>query len=86
MTNSSGFYTSTSARMEDIIKALVIFIVKTMNSLSLVADESFINLVKILDPRVKLPGRHALTQTHLPRIYHHAKTKLTRILESVSLN
>lgn len=69
--------------MKMFLRALILLIVRGMHSLSLVDDPAFINFVKFLDPRIKLPCRNTVTHTLLPDLYHEAKSKLVEELNLV---
>lgn len=81
--STAGFYMANGQRMLDIIKALVLFIAASLLPISIVDSEAFRVFIKVIDPRIRLPGRTALTSTHIPRIYNEAKAKLKRILDKV---
>jgi hypothetical protein len=62
--------------MQSIIRALALFLVRSMQPLSLVEDEHFRTFIKVIDPRITLPCRSTLTKTILPELYGEAKNKL----------
>ena len=62
--------------MHSIIRALALFLVRSMQPLSLVEDEHFRTFIKVIDPRITLPCRSTLTKTILPELYGEAKNKL----------
>jgi len=62
--------------MKAIIRALALFIVRSMQPLSLIEDENFRAFIKTIDPRITLPCRSTLTKTILPEIYAEAKARL----------
>lgn len=62
--------------MQAIMRAIALFIVRSMQPLSLVEDEHFRTFIKTIDPRITLPCRSTLTKTILPELYGEAKNKL----------
>ena len=62
--------------MQAIIRALALFLVRSMQPLSLVGDEHFRTFIKVIDPRITLPCRSTLTKTILTELYGEAKNKL----------
>jgi hypothetical protein len=44
-----------------------------MQPLSVVENEGFIELVKVLDPRYQLPSRSTITRSLLPKKYERLK-------------
>ena len=62
--------------MQSIIRALALFLVRSMQPLSLVEDEHFRTFIKVIDPRITLPCRSTLTKTILTELYGEAKNKL----------
>jgi hypothetical protein len=62
--------------MQSIIRALALFLVRSMQPLSLIEDEHFRTFIKVIDPRITLPCRSTLTKTILPELSGEAKNKL----------
>lgn len=62
--------------MKLIIRALPLFLVRSMHPLSMVDDPHFREFIKAIDPRVELPSRKTFTHTILPELYAEAKAKL----------
>lgn len=54
-----------------------------MHPLSMVDNSHFINLVKVLDPRIELPCRSTLTKVLLTDMYEEAKRNLQSEIDSV---
>ncbi|XP_046335904.1 E3 SUMO-protein ligase ZBED1-like [Haliotis rufescens] len=77
-----------SERSKAITKALAQFIVKDLQPFSIVESEGFVNLVKTLEPRYKLPNRKTLSKKIIPEMYEETKQEVIDKLsqaEAVSL-
>ncbi|XP_071105261.1 E3 SUMO-protein ligase ZBED1-like [Haliotis cracherodii] len=76
-----------SERSKAITKALAQFIVKDLQPFSIVESEGFVNLIKTLEPRYKLPNRKTLSKKIIPEMYEETKQEVidklsqTRIIE-----
>jgi hypothetical protein len=69
--------------MASINRDVLLFIVRGMHPLSMVDNSHFINLVKVLDPRIELPCRSTLTKVLLTDMYEEAKRNLQSEIDSV---
>lgn len=76
-------YPAHSEKMASINRAVLLFIVRGMHPLSMVDNSHFINLVKVLDPRIELPCRSTLTKVLLTDMYEEAKRNLQSEIDSV---
>ena len=63
--------------MQSIIRALALFLVRSMQPLSLVEDEHFRTFIKVIDPRITLPCRSTISKTILPELYVKSKTNFS---------
>ena len=64
---------SSSPRATSITKAVAYFIVKDLRPYSVVSNEGFKNLVKVLDPRYEVPARQTFSDTVFPDMYIQSK-------------
>lgn len=78
-----SYYNSDSARKCQIDKKVMNMIAVDVQPFSCVEDEGFIELLKELDPRYKLPSRRHLRDEILPTQYATLRKKLSSILDSV---
>ncbi|XDV47123.1 hypothetical protein PO909_016829, partial [Leuciscus waleckii] len=62
-------YDKKTKRHEDITKAVAYFIAKDMLPISVVENEGFKKLIRVLDSRYELPDRKHFSQTAIPRMY-----------------
>lgn len=60
------------------------FIATTMQPYNLVENKAFIDMVNILNPRYKLPGRKYFSQTGIPKLYNDVVEKIQQQLALVS--
>lgn len=67
--------------MLQIIRALILFVVRSLLPLRFVEDPNFLLFLQVVDPRIKLPGRTTFTTKWLPSLYDEAKGKLKMELE-----
>lgn len=77
----SAPYPIAGAHMQAIMLALTLFIVRSMQPLSLVEDELFRTFIKTIDPRITLPCRSTLTKTILPEL-RRSKKQIARVVVS----
>ena len=75
-----------AAKKEEIDNAIEDLIIKSLRPLSLVEDAAFIHLMKVCEPRYKVPARATLV-SRLKKRYdvmtHAVKKKLCRLLITV---
>lgn len=83
--NTVDNYAAQGQKLLAIIRALIFFLATIMNPLSLFDKESFRAFTRIIDPRIKFPGRTSLTQNHFPRVYHEATEKFRSKLDKVTI-
>ncbi len=76
-------YALNGALMLRFIRALMLFIVKSMMPLSLVDEEAFIQFIQFFDPRVRVPCKATITNSNLPDLYNEARSKLLVELQLV---
>ena len=76
-------YPKKCPRIQEVLRAILLFIVRGMHALSIVDDPHFNALIAVLDPRVVLPCRSTITNTHLPILYKEAVQKLSEELSRV---
>ena len=69
--------------MKAILRVLTLYIVRSMQPLSIFDDVHFRDLIQHIDPRLSLPSRSTLTHSHLPELYREAKAKLKQKLAAV---
>lgn len=75
-------YPPDGLRMQLIFRALVLFICRGLHALSVVDDTHFIEFIRMLDPRIRLPSRNTITYNYLLEAYEEAKQRLLKQLES----
>lgn len=71
------------AFMKRLMRALVIFIAKSLLPLSIVDNPNFMAFIKCIDARINFTCRNTITYTHLPELYEEARLKLIHELEKV---
>ena len=59
----------TSQRAKSITGAITQFIVKDLRPYSVVENEGFRNLVRVMEPKYKLPSRQHFSDTAVPQLY-----------------
>jgi hypothetical protein len=69
-------YPADGPRMQGFYKRLVFMVAKSMHPLSLVEEAGFVEIVRYLDPNIRIPSRSTLTTKILPDCYLSAKNRL----------
>ena len=62
--------------MQGFYNRLIFMVGKSMHTLSLVEEEGFIEIVRYLDPNIRMPCRFTLTTKLLPDCYLRTKNRL----------
>lgn len=63
-------YKPTSQRYKDITQAVGKFIVKDLRPFSVVSNDGFKDMIRVLDPRYDLPSRTYFSETVIPNMYN----------------
>lgn len=69
-------YEKQSKRSKTITSAITYCLAKDMMPLNTVEKEGFRKLIKVLDPRYKLPGRKYFSRTAMPQVYDECRRKV----------
>lgn len=72
-----------SAKKKELDHAVMRFIVRDLQPLSVVDDVGFNELIHVLDSRYALPSRKHIRDVLLQNMYNNTKERLTKILSSV---
>lgn len=83
-TGSDNLYQRGGVRYCAILKGFLLFMARSMMTLSLVEDVHFLDFLAVVDPRVNLPCRNTLTNNYLPQLYAEAVELLLDELKLVS--
>jgi len=65
-------------------KYVMLMIAKDVQPFSMVADEGFLDLMKKMDPKYKLPSRNYFRDVMLPKLYDELKEHLKSELNVVN--
>ena len=77
-------YDKKSKRHCDITNAVAYCIAKDMLPISTVENKGFKWMLKVVDPRYKLPGRKHFSQTTLPQMYNECRERVEKELQNVA--
>lgn len=75
-------YSKQSKRHNELTRAVALFMCKDMRPFSIVNDDGFRSLLKLLDPKFDLPGRTHFAETVIPALYTETKTSVLNELKS----
>lgn len=59
-------------------------IAKDLQPVSIVEDEGFRNLVKILDPRYRIPSRKQLMKEKIPKLYEECHSRVKKAVDGAN--
>jgi hypothetical protein len=80
-----NYYPANTIKSKTITECLVKMIATDMQPLGIVENRGFIEFVKALDPKYKLPTRQANTVNLLPALYENMKEKIKDKLAMASV-
>lgn len=78
-------YKPTSQRYKDITQAVGKFIVKDLRPFSVVSNDGFKDMVRVLDPRYDLPSRTYFSETVIPNMYNDVVQQVKSCLKGSSV-
>ncbi|KAL4136315.1 hypothetical protein QTP88_007863 [Uroleucon formosanum] len=81
---SNRFGAPSELQIKAFYEAIVRMIAEDLQPLSIVENEGFRNMVKLLDSRYQIPSRRALGRTIIPNIYSNVRNKVQTLLNDTS--